>query len=461
MVTVLLDPTLSRPLYEQLYEYIRSCILEGSLAAGEKLPSKRQLAAHLKISRNTVEMAYAQLAAEGYISSRERKGYYVERVEQRTVQPSALPRREERLEEARPAEFDLRTNRVDPSLFPFSTWSRLSREVLSSSQSSLLSSGHPQGIPPLRREIARYLREYRGVLADEEQIVVGAGSEYLLLLLVQLLGNPLFGVENPGYEKLRRVLAVSGQATALPLDADGLRVDILEKTRVYAVHITPSHQFPLGAVMPVSRRIQLLNWASRGERYILEDDYDSEFRFTGRPIPAMQGMDKEGRVIYLNTFAKSLTPSLRISYLVLPPKLLEQFQQTLGFYSCTVPRFEQETLYRFLAGGHYERHLSRMRKRYRARRDHFIACLQAEGITRYTSLSGQEAGLHLILRVTDGRKEGELLQSARAKGVWLAGLSDYCADGVTEPATLLAGYAGLSSEEMSEAVRRLAQAWNH
>lgn len=473
MLTVSLDNRLETPLYEQLYRYIRGEIETGRLAAGEKLPSKRALCAHLKISQNTVETAYEQLTAEGYLLARPRSGYYVQRMEAplrpaTPFSPSAVSSVQEEApsaETASPPLYDFRTNAVDTDHFPFSVWARLTREILCEDSRGLLRAVHPQGDPALRAEIARYLRDYRGILASPEQIVVGAGSEYLLGLAIQLLGrNRRYAVENPGYPKTRRIFEGGGaEVVPIRLDEDGLRVDGLRRSGADIVHVTPSHHFPLGTVMPVRRRMELLRWAEETEgRFILEDDYDSEFRFAGRPIPALQGLDRNGRVVYFNTFAKTLAPSLRIGYMVLPEPLLALYQRDFLFYSSTVPSFEQHVLRRFLQDGYFERHLSRMRNRYKAKRDRLLEALARHDPGNAVRIRGAETGLHLLLQL-EGRDEPALTAAAEQAGVQVYGLSGYYApDGAPPPGGLggvVLGYAGFPPEQIEEAVALLAAAW--
>lgn len=470
MLTCTLDSRSSTPLYEQLYLYIKEEIMNGHLRAKEKLPSKRTLCAHLKVSQNTVETAYAQLTAEGYVFSKPKSGYYVQTMGSPLIaephpaafcgstsqakampKPSALPR------------YDFRTNEVDTDRFPFSAWAKLSRETLCEDSRHLLEAIDPQGDEGLRAEIARYLHDFRGIEASPDRIIVGAGSEYLLGLAVQLLGREkLYAVENPGYLKIRKILGGNGAKTvSIPLDENGIRPDKLIDSGAEIVHVTPSHHFPLGIIMPAARRQQLLHWAAEADgRFILEDDYDSEFRFSGRPIPALQGLDRSGRVIYFNTFAKSLAPSLRIGYMVLPVPLLEIYLRDFRFYSSTVPSFEQITLRRFLHDGYFERHLSRMRNVYKAQRDRLLQEIGRYNRSRKITVSGQDTGLHLLLRVENGMSETQLVASALAAGVKVYGLSGYC----SEPADvsgshIVLGYAGFPPDDIADAVARLAKAW--
>ena len=291
MLTPVLDPSLGRPLYEQLYLQLRRDIESGSLIAGEKLPSKRALSAHLKVSVVTVEGAYGQLLAEGYIRSEPKRGFFVSPLE--IASPPAQQAPSVPVAEAAAApipEYDFATNAVDAVHFPFSTWAKLMRQVLTREDSGLLSAIEPQGVPALRAAIVQYLHDFRGITANPDQVVVGAGSEYLIGILFQLLGREGgYAVEDPGYLKVSRILAHQGALVCpIPLDDQGLRVDALRWSGARVVHVTPSHHYPLGTVMPVGRRRELLSWAAEiPERYIIEDDYDSEFRFSGRPIPAL------------------------------------------------------------------------------------------------------------------------------------------------------------------------------
>lgn len=465
MITVTFDPADRRPLYEQLYLHIREEINQGHLLAGERLPSKRALAAHLKISVVTVEGAYNQLLAEGYIRSEPKRGFFVQAME---PSGSALPSAPQ---PSRPPSspksalrYDFSTNAVDTALFPFSTWAKLFREVLSGGDTALLDALPPQGAPELRTAIVHHLYHFRGMRVEPEQVVVGAGSEYLTTLLIQLLGpQGGWAVEDPGYPKTARILASNGVPVhPIPLDEQGLSVDALEASGARVVHITPSHHFPLGTVMPMPRRSALLSWAEqRPDRYIIEDDYDSEFRFSGRPIPALQGLDRSERVVYLNTFAKSLAPSLRISYLVLPPHLAEEYRRRLLFYASTVPSFEQRTLALFMERGHFERHIARTRTRYRARKAQLLAAAGSAGLLRHGRVLGADAGLHFLLQLDDPRSEEELTALAAREGVGVYPLSRYY---LTSPPkdrlpTFVLGYARLQTEEIPSACVHLARAW--
>ena len=341
MLTYHLKPHDQQPLYEQLYHAVRADIMSGALPGGTRLPSKRQLAANLRVSQITVETAYGQLAAEGYIASAPRRGYFVQ--EQLAVpvsepqEPFAPPLPPiSASEETYP--YDFRTDFVDNGCFPFSTWARLSRSVLSEYSSALLRATDPCGAAELREEIVRYLHDFRGINVSPDNILIGAGSEYLMHLVIQLLGRDrVYALENPGYRKLYQIFAVNGVTVRpTPLDKHGLRADALAASDASVVYLTPSHHFPLGTVMTAARRLEILRWASEApDRYIIEDDYDSEFRYASRPIPALGELDRTGRVVYVNTFAKSLAPGLRIGYLVLPNALMARYRERFSRYSST------------------------------------------------------------------------------------------------------------------------------
>ena len=466
-----------RPIYEQLYRYYRNKIESGELSPGEKLPSRRELSSRLKLSPGTVENAYAQLVAEGYLVTREKSGCYVndliapsqESGEVATALPEVVSAQGGRGLRSQIASYrySLSTDRTGSENFPFSTWAKLMRECLSEENRGLLALPDPKGDRELRDEIAKYLSNYRGIEANPEQLVVGAGSEFLLGLLVQLMGRELvYALENPGYRKTERILAANGARTVfVPLDAEGVQIAELDRQGASVVHVTPSHHFPLGGVMPVGRRKELLRWASKGERYIIEDDYDSEFRFSGRPIPALCSLGFEGaaggRVVYTNTFTKSLMPSLRISYILLPVALMDRYERLFSFYSCSVPNFEQRTLWRFLARGYFGRHLNRMKTVYRARRDAFLTKLTAESPDGQVEVSGRDAGLHLVVGVRNGMCERELVDSAGEAGVEVSGLSEYyhaTADDMPK-SSVVVGYSEYPAEDLHQAAELLCRAW--
>ena len=448
MLTVDWENRGTLPLYEYLCRRIRDSILDGELTAGERLPSKRSLAEHLRVSVITVENAYQQLEAEGYVYTLPRRGFFVSPVDRRLParRPPAIP-------EGPPSpvwRLDLRSGQLDPTCFPSALWARLTRQVLSNGDH--LAPVPNQGLPALRQAIAQDLREFKGMAVSPEQIIVGAGAEYLYLLLVQLLGREaVFALEDPGYPKIRQVYAQWGAVCRpISLDRQGIPPDALFASGASVVHLSPAHHYPTGVVTPIARRQALLRWAEETGGVIIEDDYDSAFRFTGRPIPTLQSIDTSGRVIYLSTFSQTISPSMRVGFLVLPPWLLERCRRELGFYASTVPALEQQVLARFLERGWYEQHLFRIRKKYRLRRavllEAFAACPFA------ASLADRGAGLHFLLRLNTKEEDEVLRRRAEERGVRLAFLSEFAA--IPRDAyrrTLVVNYAGLDPARLEEA----------
>ena len=432
--------------YDYLYRCIREDILAGRLTAGEKLPSKRSLASHLQTAVITVENAYAQLEAEGYLYTREKRGYYVADVERHHAAPGCGPA-QSAPQRQRPWLLDLSSSGSGTEGFPFSVWARLMRRVLSEEGEALLRATPPNGADALREALARHLYRFRGISAAPEQIVVGAGTEYLYNLIVQLLGREaVYGVEDPGYSKAAHIYALGGARTApVRVDEGGVCAASLEVSGAQILHTSPNHQFPTGAVMPIGRRQSLLRWAEEQKgRYIIEDDYDSEFRFTLRPIPTLQSIDRAGRVIYVNTFSRTLAPSLRISYMVLPEELTERYRTRLGFYSSTVPAMEQYTLSRFLDEGYFEAHINRMRKSYRAQRDAVIDAILQSPLGARCRISGEDAGLHFLLRLDTSCPDAVLRADAERHGVRLSFLSDFAlSPDAAKPHTLVVNYPGV------------------
>ncbi len=440
MLTYELKKAPGVPLYEALYRCIREDILTGKLKPGEKLPSKRSLSAHLEISKITVENAYQQLVAEGFVSSREKVGYFVEMIH--PVPPVPERSAEEREETSAGEE-------LCPANFPFSVWSKLQREVMLDLGEKLLQPMPHQGIWELRQAISGHLRQFRGMQVSPSCIVIGAGTDFLYNLLVQLLGRDrCYAVEEPGYDKIRRIYAAAGaEFRGIAMDHRGVLPEDLKNANV--LHISPNHHFPTGLVTPLSRRQELLSWArERPDRWIIEDDYDSEFRFNAHPMPAMHSLDRKGRVIYMNTFSRSLAPSIRISYMVLPPELMEQLKNRLGFYSCTVPSFEQHTLARFIAGGYFEKHINRMRRFYKTQRNRVLEIIGNSGFRDSVEILEEDAGLHFLLRTP--LSDENLAERCRQEGVGIRTLASYYHGTVPKEhrRCLVVNYAGLSQGEL-------------
>ena len=453
MVTYELKKAPGVPLYEALYRCIRGDILSGKLKPGEKLPSKRALAQNLEVSKITVETAYNQLLSEGFLRSEEKVGYFVEAVE-RPAAPEPPGRAAPPAEEQKWI-LDLTANGTEQ--FPFSVWMKLQREVTLDYGQALLLPIPNRGVPELRQAIAEHLSDFRGMRVDPENILIGAGTDFLYNLLMQLLGREkIYAVEEPGYGKIRKIYAAGGvKSVSAPMDEMGVIPGALQNADV--LHFSPSHHFPTGLVTPVSRRMELLSWAG-DSRWIIEDDYDSEFRFDAHPMPAVQSLDRAGRVIYMNTFSKSIAPSIRISYMVLPSDLMREFQNRLGFYSCTVPSFEQYTLARFLSRGYFEKHINRMRKLYKNRRNLVISFLNRCPFAEKLTILEQDAGLHFLLKVDTALTDGELTARLAQAGIRVQALSEFYHDSREDRRCLVINYSGIREgalEQALEAVTRI------
>lgn len=489
-----LDVRSKTPLYEQIYGYICREIREGGIRAGARLPSTRDLAGQMKVSRSTAQMAYDQLMAEGYIESRPRRGYFAARMEELVkVETGGQALMETGEEKAPGCLVDFSPRGIDLDSFPYNTWRKLSRNTLVDDNREMFHAGNHQGEPGLREAIRSYLHSARGVSCSADQIIVGAGNEYLLMLLSQILGRDTSGagidgfspvrriaMENPTYKQAYLVLRSLGYPVCpVEMDRFGMDPALLEASGANVAYVMPSHQFPTGIVMPVGRRQELLRWAMAApERFLIEDDYDSEFRYRGKPVPALQGMDPGGRVIYLGTFSKCIAPAIRVSYMVLPPALLNRYRANAGFYASTVSRIDQNILYQFLSQGYFERHLNRMRAIYRAKHDLLLAAIRP--LEEQFSIRGEYAGIHILLTAKSSRTEEELIRSAAGAGVRVYGLSAYDIrggegpdsrmpagekpagrepDGPGGPGTVILGYASLSEEKIGLGARILTECW--
>lgn len=488
-IHIQLHPESSKTLYEQIYEYIREEIKSGSLMQKEKLPSARFLADYLQVSRTTVDMAYDQLVSEGYLEAKPRRGYFVSTYEELSALNQApgqmsgrqdgvkgISRRGESGTEAeaerrrtRPGvqgresqiRYDFSPNAIDMRYFPYATWKKITRNILVDANSKMFSLGEPQGDPELRMTICRYLHGSRGVNCEPEQIIIGAGNDYLLLLLEKILGRHVcVAMENPTYARAYRIFrSCAYPVRFIPMDESGMRVDCLRRTDAQVAYVMPSHQYPTGVSMPIGRRMELLKWAAETEeRYLIEDDYDSEFRYKGKPLPSLQASDHNDRVVYIGTFSKAIAPAIRISYMVLPYPLLERYRRECGFYASTVSRIDQTILNEFIQDGYFERYLNKMRKRYREKHELILNALRS--FERAFDISGSNAGLHVLLTDRQGRSEGELADAAAREGVRVYQMQDFRMEESTDaPAMLILGYGALTGEEICEGISILENVW--
>ena len=485
------------PLYEQLYRCIREDILTGRLPTREKLPSKRLLAEHLHLSVITVVNAYERLTAEGFLESRQRQGYFVAPTNGMTAgslsasaaetgagggaghpagiaaaqttgslaapisgNAGAEPTTPGSPAPSVPCTLDLETNSTARTHFPFSVWARLMRRMLTDPHQDLLSRPSFSGTPALREAIAEHLYRFRGLSVDPECVLVGSGTEYLYGMLIHLLGRDrVYGLETPGYPKTAAVYRAEGVSPCLlPHSSDAPALHLLRGDRNEVLHISPSHHFPTGTVLSPAGRTACLSWLAAGrDRLIIEDEYDSEFRMTGKPMPPLCAIDRSGRVIYLNTFSKTIAPSVRIGYMVLPAPLMAQAREKLGFYTCPVSSFLQYTLADFIRQGYFERHINRMRTFYRGVRDALLRAFTAPALSRFCSVHEEDAGLHFLLRMTLPCTDRELVALFSRAGIRIAPLSAYTAAQNRDTRTLVVHYSGADPAAIAPATDRLAQ----
>ncbi len=449
------------PLYTQLYSLLRRDIEQDRLKAGERLPGAKAFAQQLGVSKITVENAYQQLAAEGYISSVSRGGHYVERVNAPVGNESAFsssPKPPETRSPNLKYEIDFAENAADPSLFPASVWARLTRAAITEHAHDLSKNSDPQGLYELREAICALLYRSKGINAAPEQVFIGAGSEYLFNMLIQFLGRDrLCAVENPGYPLVKRILGLNGVRCApIRMDAHGVRMDLLRKSGADALVCAPSHHFPTGIVTPIGKRREILRWAAEGDRCVIENDFDSEFRLIGMPIPALSSIDENGHAIYVNTFSKSIAPSIRVSYMVLPEKMARDYADKLGFYKCTAPALEQYVLERFLTLGYFDSHIQRAKRAYKARRDRVIDVIRHSAFNNRVTIKEANAGLHFLLSVDTQASDSRLKWALRQAGVRVYCLSDYALDGAyASEHTLIVNYSNVDVEALEGAIGRI------
>ncbi len=455
----------SDSLYMYLYKCIKNDILHGVLVPGSKLPSKRNFAKNLGISVITVENAYGQLSAEGYIYSLPKKGFFVADVSKQP-EHKVLTKDNVRISSGKKEYLaDFSGNRTGEKSFPFSVWTKLAREILSDEQENLLTTPPCGGLMELREAIADHLRQFRNMNVSPEQIILGAGTEYLYGLLIQLLGfDKTYAVENPGYQKIRQIYEHNHvSCMAINMDQKGVLIDELEEKKADIIHISPAHHFPTGIVMPISRRYELLGWASQSDRrYIIEDEYDSEFRLVGKPIPTMQSIDISEKVIYMNTFTKSLASTVRISYMVLPTHLINLFYKELSFYSCTVSNFEQYILCRFIREGYFEKHINRMRNHYHQKRDDLLNSIKKSPLSSSVSISEEDAGLHFLIKIDTVYSDQEFCERALKNGIRISPLSDYFSSNKSENIQIpehifIMNYSNINEDVIETAIQTLYQ----
>lgn len=459
-LTPFLQRELPQPLYSQLYQWIKREIEEGRLLSGTKMPSIRQLTNHLKVSRNTVEAAYQQLQAEGYLESRPKIGIWVGEIEKPFLHPISVEQSlAQQWKPSREVLVDFEYGNVDFEKFPLKRWKKCLADAIDQQQSNwLFEYGEKQGELTLRREISTYLLQFRGVRAKPEQILVTAGTQVSMALLCRLLAlrGETVAMEEPGYSGIRSVLMDQGcQIEPVPLERDGLSVEHLEQNRAKAVYVTPSHQFPFGMVLSIGKRMRLLKWAYQTGSYIIEDDYDSEFRYRGQPIPSLKSMDDEERVIYLGTLSKSFLPSARTSYIVLPPSFMAEYARRLADYNQSVSPIIQRAIALFIQSGEFERHIRRMRKNYQRKHQVLLKSI-VQYMGNRVNIVGEKSGLHILLKLK-GITASQMIERGLEKRVKVYSPARFWLHPTSETASyIMLGFGGLSVEEIENGVRLLA-----
>ncbi|TLS53957.1 PLP-dependent aminotransferase family protein [Paenibacillus antri] len=470
-------PDLRRePQYIAIYESMKEDIVRGRAAERERLPSIRKLAASLSVSVTPVETAYAQLVAEGFVENRPRQGYYVlplpetyGRLRLETTEPAAdgpgpIQAAPSSLGAEPSFAFDFHLSKNDFASFPYDAWKKLYNRVLREEGRELLFYGDPQGEYGLRREIARYLASFRGVVCGPERIVVGAEQFVLMSLLAMMLRERVtaLATEEPGYRLVPATFASFGVRIApIELDEHGLDVTRLYESGAQAVCVSPSHQFPLGIVMPVARRLQLLEWARETGGYIVEDDYGGEFRYAGQPIPALQGLVPNDRVIYLGGFSQAFAPDVCLHYMVLPSELVDRFRALRRhlLFEPSASRIQQRVMERFIRNGSFEKHIRKMRTVYRRKNEALVAALRSR-FRGAATVIGFQAGLHVILKLRAVASEDELLQAAAAAGVLVASAAFYWEPRETsDERAFIIGFGAVPLEKIDAGVARLREAW--
>lgn len=462
------------PLFRQIYLGLRDAVLSGKLRSGERLPSTRELAEQLHVSRTVVLLAYDQLLAEGYVSGRHGSGTYVtgalnlSAMQQPQPQSSrfrlsqygklaavASSQLDHTRQRPKPLRYDFIYARSNIDLFPFEAWRRILLRNARMTRVHELDYGATPGSPHLQQAIAAHLKRGRGVICDPAQILILNGSSQALDLIVRVLVEPndSIAVEDPGYQGTREVLrAARARLRPVPVDRDGIVPDrIPDSTRM--VFITPSHQFPTGAVLPLSRRLALLDWAKRNRALIIEDDYDGEFRYGGQALESLQGLDREGRVLYLGTFSRTVFPALRIGYLIAPQALMPALTAAKWLSDRHTSTLEQQTLAEFITTGMYERYLRRVRRSNAARRNAILESIESV-FGDEVEITGQGAGAHIVLWPRRRLDEAHIVARARERGVGIYGISGHYISRRRRPGLIL-GFARLSETEIREGLRKL------
>jgi Transcriptional regulators containing a DNA-binding HTH domain and an aminotransferase domain (MocR family) and their eukaryotic orthologs len=462
MLWLPIDKTSEIPLIKQVYQQIRSLILDGELKAGEKLPATRELAAHINVSRNVIIEAYELLIAEGYIVSSPGSGTYIaEGVFLEGTRPETRPQTGLSCHcEPKSGKIDFRSGIPDLQLLPRKKWSQLEHQICLDSPAGIFGYDFPEGRLELRTALCRYLKKSRGVNCGPEQIIVTCGAVQALFILTKALLTPesSYIIEDPIHREIRHLFEVGSNCIfPVPLDESGIRTDLLpQNIKPALIMLTPSHQYPLGVILPAQRRIELIQYARVNGCYIIEDDYDSEFRYQGPPISSLQGLDPD-RVVYIGSFSKILFPALRLGYMILPPVLVERCRDLKHLQDNHAPILAQLTLARFIEGGYLERHIAKMKKIYRAKRDFLIASLK-KAFPAGLKISGESTGLHLIAEFRGIIFDDQTMQKIKETGMVIHPVNEHALEKKEHSNKIILGYSHLSHQEIAAGVAQLKAA---
>ncbi|MEA4901534.1 PLP-dependent aminotransferase family protein [Desulfitobacterium sp.] len=458
-----------KPIYQQIYEQLKQDILEGKIPVGTRITSTRALAKELNIGRNTVENSYAQLALEGYITSKAGSGYVVnntqfdldqsvtKRVTMNKVPMAASGHKTQNIR------YSFQYGSLDAASFPYKLWRQCMTEVLDGQHAQKVHrEGDVQGDRDLRIQLMKYLYLSRGVNCKPEQIIICSGTQSALEILIRLFpyGEKKVALEEPCYNGVSVIFQRNEfEILSIPVHEDGIGLTELVTSPARIVYIAPSHQFPMGAVMPIHKRMEMLRWAQEYDNLIIEDDYDSEFRYNGRPIPALQSIDRYERVVYVGTFSKALSPGLRMAYMILPTWLLSAYQERFIGYQCTVPLIEQKILARFMADGHWEKHVRRLCLSQKKKHDILIHAIH-QNMGSKVRIYGHQAGLHILLEFLDGQQEDELIRKALECKIKVCAASPFWLNKRNyKNNALILGYGMISETDIPKAVEILSRAW--
>ncbi|RBP85397.1 GntR family transcriptional regulator/MocR family aminotransferase [Cytobacillus firmus] len=467
MLEILIKDEKNTPIYLTLYRHIREAIRNGEIPDGMRLPSIRSLQMQLNISKTPIETAFQMLTAEGYVISKPRSGFYA-------INPQvALPTKKYELYadqeikginyphvESKPT-IDFNPSAVDPHCFPIRTWNKMLKEALENFSMDIGKYGDLQGEFKLRAALADYLFKARGVHCTPEQIIIGSGIADSIQIICHLFNdNSWIAFEEPGYNLVRKQFVMNGfEVLPIQVGEKGISVNDVEGRSAKLAYITPSHQFPTGCIMPFSEREHFLKWAINKDAFIIEDDYDGEFRYIGKPIPSLQSLDRYDRVIYIGTFSKVFTPALRMNYLVLPQKLMKRLKENSYEFTSAPSRITQWAMISFIEHGHWYRHIRRVRKLYRKKHHKLIELIQ-KNFHNHIKITGQNAGLHIQITVNTKESTETLIKSAAEEGIIVYDFKNMWMTIRTEPLPrLYLGFAGVSEKDMEIGIELLKKAW--